>query len=279
MKRLIALALAATLLTATPAIAEEPWLEIDMKIVCDNLDADTGEHEPITTRWSGSYTRDDYDATREVYYIIEYPVGTIYDVVETSSLTSPTFHDTWGSSSHPVPRGVIKATLTVDGVVYATDTADCSESTVTVDAGKVIDDYDDCSLVTFEVNGDYRSYSLSHEGQLWATEEKQINEFRLLGTLFGVPGEEVSVATSDKLGSLGSGTYTLEVTDAFGFVVSRSVECGDLEYDIALNTQWEELETVHPVIDDRDIVKPKPETPAPSVDNLKVHLAHQPYAI
>lgn len=133
---------------------------------------------------------------------------------------------------------------------------------LSVEVGKTINDWGDCTLVVFDVVGDYNSWLLSHEGQVMASGNDRITQFNLLGTVYGAVGVEREFSTSSG-GLLDPGTYTLTVVSDVG-TASASVECGDIEFEAALNGWYDEEETITPVEVDDDIVKPKPKpTPKP----------------
>jgi hypothetical protein len=133
-----------------------------------------------------------------------------------------------------------------------------ADEPLSIEVGKTTNDWGHCTYVQFDVIGEYNSYFLYHEDQLMASETRgDISSFRLLGTVYGVPGQPVEFGTTST-GTLDVGTYTLTVVDRFG-AVTQSTDCGDVAFEAALNG-WDEPEpeVVHPVEVNDDFIKEPP---------------------
>ena len=162
--------------------------------------------------------------------------------------------------------------LALAAVVLTATPASADDLSVEVEA--TFNSWGDCSLGVFYPAGDYDAYFLYHEDQLMITETDRISEFHLLGTVYGAVGVEREFSTTSG-GLLDPGTYVLTVVNRYG-AASASVECGDIEFEAALNGWYDEEEAITPVEVDEDIVKPKPKAkPAPKAKPVEAKTFNQ----
>jgi hypothetical protein len=117
-----AMLLAATV--ATPVATDTIHAAVD----CDNRDAVTHLIEPVQTWWPPA---DQYGAPPpQVIIQIESPAGTPIGRMEPASFPPAGYHDNW--IGRPVPNGVVRAVVYLDGVAVASAQADCTRPTVFV---------------------------------------------------------------------------------------------------------------------------------------------------
>jgi len=121
----VAALLLMSILTPTPANATPT---VAMAINCHNHDRVTGLLEPVQTWWPAA---DQFnDPPPRVIIQIESPPGNPIGRMEPASLPPEGYHDNW--IGRPIPNGIIRATVYLDGIAVAAAEEDCTRPTATV---------------------------------------------------------------------------------------------------------------------------------------------------